>query len=441
MSKRLSRRRFLQASAVGAAGFWSGRALAADKNDSPSERLRVAVVGVAGKGDSNWTACAAAGAEVVAFCDIDENRIGKIRERFPKATFTPDFRKLFDQKGFDAAIISTPDHTHAPATLAALRAGLHVFCEKPLTHTVQEARLVAETAAKQKRVTQMGTQVHAGNNYRRVVELIQANSIGPVREVHVWCGKSYGAGERPKETEPIPSGLHWDLWIGPAPERPFHHGPDKKKFGTYHPFNWRSWWDFGGGTLNDMACHYVDLPFWALKLRHPTRVSAEGNPTPPRAETAADQLVATYDFPARDSMPAVKLTWYDGGKRPPQFADGTLPKWGDGVLFIGDKGMLLCDYSNHRLLPEKDFEGFTKPKPTIPDSVGHYKEWVDACKTGGPTTCNFDYSGALTESVLLGTVSYRTGKPIEWDAKNLKALNAPEADKYIRKTYRKGWEL
>jgi predicted dehydrogenase len=324
--------------------------------------------------------------------------------------------------------------------MAALNADLHVFCEKPLTHTVSEARAVAEAAAKHKRVTQMGTQIHAGGNYRRVVELIQTGAIGPVNEVHVWCNTYWGGGDRPRKSEAVPKHLHWDLWLGPAPERPYYHGPsDGRGNGVYEPFNWRRWWDFGGGTLADMACHYMDLPFWALKLRHPTKVAAKGPELHP--ETAPHGLIVHYEFPARDKLPAVKLTWYDGGKQPALIAQKKIPNWGNGVLFVGTKGMLLADYGKHKLLPEKQFAGFVPPKPFIKDSMGHYKEWVEACKSGGPTTCNFDYSGALTEAVLLGNVSYRLGKPLTWDAKKLCATNAKDADRFIQHHYRKGWTL
>jgi predicted dehydrogenase len=463
MSNRLSRRRFLQASAVaGAFGFWPGGARAdddkpsadkkptADKKPSANEKLHVGVIGIAGQGAYDLNEVYnSGGAEIVALCDVIEGpngaglesnprlrgrgeEVAKTRERFPQAKFYTDFRKLLEQKGLDAAVIATPDHTHAVATMAALHSGLHVYCEKPLTHTVSEARLVAETAAKQKRVTQMGTQIHAGGNYRRVVELIQSGAIGPIKEVHVWCQKTYPGGDRPKDKPPVPAGFHWDLWLGPAPDRPYHP--------VYLPFDWRGWWDFGGGTLADMACHYTDLPFWALKLRHPTSVHAEGSPTPARAEGAAQWLIVHYEFPARGDLPPVKLTWYDGGKRPKYFQEEKLPSWGDGVLFVGEKGMLLADYGNHKLLPEKDFTGFKPPKPFIKDSIGHHKEWVEACKTGGPTTCNFDYAGALTETVLLGNVSYRIGKGFSWDAKSLQA-SEPEAERFIQHQYRKGWTL
>jgi predicted dehydrogenase len=431
MSKRLSRRRFLHTSAVAAATALSARrSFADDKKPPPSERLAVGVIGVAGQGEYDWEHIVEGGAEIVAWCDVDERRTKKARETFPHAKFYTDFRRLIDQKGIDAVLVATPDHTHAPATLAALRAGLHVYCEKPLTHTVYEARLVAETAAKHKRVTQMGTQIHGGDNYRRVVELIQSGAIGTVREVHVWVRVSYGGRERPKDQPEIPKGLHWDLWLGPAPKRPYHS--------TYVPFRWRGWWDFGGGALADMACHHMDLPFWALNLRAPTKIQAEG--PPPRPESTTSGLTVHYEFPARGELPPVKLTWYDGGKRPAQFAQGKLPKWGDGCLFVGEKGMLLAGYEAHQLLPEKEFAGFVPPKPSIPRSIGHYKEWVEACKTGGPTTCNFDYAGALTEAVLLGNVSYRLGKPIEWDAKNFKT-NEPDAEKFLRPVYRKPWTL
>jgi predicted dehydrogenase len=431
MPNRLSRRRFLQTTALGAAGLSTTLAFAAEKKPPASERLAVGVIGVAGQGEHDWKNIHAGGAEIVALCDVDESRTKKARETFPHAAFHSDFRRLIDQKGLDAVLVATPDHTHAPATLAALRAGLHVFCEKPLTHTVYEARLVAETAAKHKRVTQMGTQIHGGDNYRRVVELIQSGAIGTVREVHVWVKTSYGGGiDRPKEKQKAPPGLHWDLWLGPAPERPYNS--------AYVPFWWRGWWDFGGGALADMACHHMDLPFWALKLRHPTKITAEG--PPPHPESTSKGLIVHYEFPARGQLPPVQLTWYDGGKRPALFAQGKLPEWGDGSLFVGSKGMLLAGYGNRKLLPEKEFADFKPPAPFIPNSIGHYKEWVEACKTGGPTTCNFDYSGALTEAVLLGNVAYRLGKPIEWDAKHFKT-NEAGAEKFLRPVYRKPWML
>jgi predicted dehydrogenase len=434
MSCRISRRRFLQTTtALGATGFWTGRLTGDEKKVSANDRLQVGIIGISGQGTYNINELAKTDTTIVALCDVYESfkGVAEIRKRFPQAKFFVDYRKMVEEKGLDAVLVATPDHSHAPATVMALKAGLHVYCEKPLTHTVSEARIVAQIAAENRRVTQMGTQIHAGNNYRRVVELIQSGAIGPVGEVHVWCAKVHAGGDRPKDKPEIPQGLHYDLWLGPAPDRPYHS--------AYIPFHWRGWWDFGGGTLADMACHYMDLPLWALKLRHPEKVSAEGAPVHP--ESAARWVIARWEFPARDTLPPVKLTWYDGGKRPKAFEEYQLPKWGDGVLFVGEKGLLIADYNKYRLLPEKDFAGYTPPKPFLANSIGHHKEWVEACKTGATPTCHFGYSGALTETVLLGIVAYRSGKPFSWDPKNLQALNQPDADQFIHHHYRKGWTL
>jgi hypothetical protein len=311
-----------------------------------------------------------------------------------------------------------------------MQLGKHCYCEKPLTHSVWESREMAKLAAKNKLVTQMGTQIHAGENYRRVVEIIQSGAIGKVGEVHVWVGKGWGGGERPTDPDPVPPNLHWDLWLGPAPERPY-------KEGRYHQSNWRRWWDFGGGTLGDMACHYCDLPFWALDLRYPKTVSAEGPPV--HAETCPRGLIVHWEFPARGEQPPVKLTWYDGDLIPKEVAGHKVP--GAGVMFVGEKGQMLAGYSNYTLFPESQFKDYEPPAPSIPRSIGHHAEWIKACKEGGSTTCNFDYSGALAEAVLLGNVAYRTGERLEWDAQSLKATNCPAADQYLRREYRKGWTL
>jgi predicted dehydrogenase len=315
--------------------------------------------------------------------------------------------------------------------MAALKSGRHVYCEKPLAHEVFEARAVTDAARKYKLATQMGTQIHATANYRRVVELIEAGAIGPVSEVHVWCGRVWTGDGRPAETPPIPKGLHWDLWLGPAPARPY--AP------AYLPKEWRRWWDFGGGTLGDMGCHYTDLPFWALKLRAPTSIEAEGPPV--HEETTPAWLIVRYQFAARGPLPAVQLTWYNSGKVPELVQAGKVPKWSSGVLFVGSKGMLLADYDRRRLLPEKDYEGFQPPAPYLPDSIGHHKEWVAACKGGAPALCNFSYGGPLAETVLLGNVAYRSGRKLEWDSAACQVTNTREADKFIRRAYRKGWKM
>jgi predicted dehydrogenase len=280
----------------------------------------------------------------------------------------------------------------------------------------------------------MGTQIHAGGNYRRVVELVQAGVIGPVRQAHVFCNKSWAATQPVVGSPEIPKDLHYDLWLGPTAARPYNP--------AYLPENWRRYWNFGSGTLGDMGCHYLDLAFWALKLKYPTRVWTE-SPTP-HQEFCPTWLIAHWDFPARGDAPPVKLSWYDGGKKPGALADWEIdPKWQDGVFFVGDRGALFADYNIHKLYPEDDFAGFVPPKPTIARSIGHHREWVEACLRNDPsaTTCRFDYSGPLTETVLLGTLAHRLGKPLDWDAANLKATNAPEADALIRQPYREGWTL
>lgn len=292
------------------------------------------------------------------------------------------------------------------------------------------ARLPTAEARQADVATQMGTQIHAGENYRRVVEIIRAGTIGDVTEVHVWVGKHWGGGERPAGGFDPPPKLHWDLWLGPAPVRPYAPG-------RYHPAQWRRWWDFGNGTLGDMGCHLMDLPFWALDLKFPTACVAEGPPVHP--ETCPEGLVVHYEFPARDSKPPVKLTWYDGNKTPKEVAGQEVP--GSGVMFVGTAGTMFADYGRYQLFPKEKFADFKPPLPSIPRSPGHYAEWIAACRGGPPAACNFDYSGPLSEAVLLGSVAYLTGKRIEWDAATLSGTNAPEAATFIRKDYRAGWEV
>jgi len=428
MKAKVSRRVFLKTSTLAGAGILLGGSSLVS-GESPNEKLNLGVIGVRGRGGANLGAVSSQ--NIVALCDIDQKNLYDASKQFPGAKLFRDFRKVMDLKEIDAVVVSTPDHTHAVATVAALKAGKHVYCEKPLTHDIHEADVVISTAVKHRRATQMGTQIHAGGNYRRVVELVQSGAIGPIRECHAWVGKSWGGGDRPGETPPVPPTLDYDLWLGPAPERPYHP--------VYLPGNWRCWWDFGGGTLGDMGCHYMDLVHWALNLWNPVAVEAEGPPVHP--ETAPPWIIIHYDHPARGSLPPVRVTWYDGGKRPKYFAEGKLPRWGDGVLFVGEKGMLIASYGGYKLLPESRFKDFQPPAPFIPDSIGHHLEWIQACKTGAPTTCNFIYSGALTETVLLGIVAYRSGGRIEWSRGDLKVTNNPEANRFLSREYRKGWSL
>ena len=430
MKHRLTRREFLRHTSATGLTLWLGSRTLFGREQSANGALNIGLIGTANRAKGNIEGVQSE--NIVAVCDVDDLYLAAAQEKFPEAKPYNDFRKMLEQPGLDAVVISTPDHTHAVATAAALKRGLHVYCEKPLTHSVYEARMITELARKSGKATQMGIQIHAGKNYRRVVEWVQGGLIGPVRECHVWIAKEWGGGDRPTETPPVPEHLHWDLWLGPAPERPYHP--------TYLPGNWRRWWDFGGGTLGDMGCHYMDLPFWALKLRHPATIEAEG--PPPHPETCPLELIVRYEFPQRDELPPVRLTWYQGSARP----EGLLAAHGledrnSGILFVGEKGLLYADYNRRQLLPADQFADVARPEPSIPESIGHHAEWIQACKTGSPTTCNFDYSGPLAETVLLGNVAYRTGKKLEWDAANLRATNAPEAAQFVKREYRSGWTL
>lgn len=429
-TSKLHRRRFLKTSGAAAlsAGVWSE--VAAQASTSANEKLKILCVGTANRAAADIAGVE--GQDIVGLCDIDKNYLDRASAKFKDARTYADYREMIANESdkADAIVVATTDHNHAPASIRAINAGLHVYCEKPLTHTVQEARLIAEAAKAKGLATQMGTQIHAEKNYRRVVEIVQAGMIGDVREVHVWVGKGWGGGDRPEGGETPPANLSWDLWLGPAPERPYVPG-------RYHPAQWRRWWDFGQGTLGDMGCHYMDLPFWALDLRHPISCEAEGPEVHP--ETCPLGLIVKYKFPERGGLPPVDLTWYDGNKTPRQVAGERVP--GSGVMFVGSEGNLFSTYSSYKLFPRDKFKDFTPPEKTIPDSIGHHAEWIKACKDGSPTLCNFDYSGALTEAVLLGNIAYRTGKRLDWDAASMKATNCPEADQYVRKQYRKGWEV
>jgi predicted dehydrogenase len=312
-----------------------------------------------------------------------------------------------------------------------MKLGKHCYCEKPLAHNIHEARVMAQTAEKQQVVTQLGTQHHAKRSTKRVVELIRAGVIGPVRECHVWIGGNRGGGERPKETPPVPEHLNWDLWLGPRPERPYHS--------VYAPYGWRFWWDFGTGETGNNGVHIMDFAYWALGLGYPDSVEADGPPVSP--ETSPRHMHVRHEFPARGDKPPVTLHFYHVKEGPPVLAQHGLPHWESGVLFMGPEGKLLATYSKWKLYPEKKFADFAGPPQTIPDSIGHHREWVEACKTGGPTSCRFSYGAALTETVLLGNVAYRTGKPLTWNAKTCTATGCPEADRFIEEPYRKGWTL
>ncbi len=446
--RKSTRRDVLKAGAAIAAGLALPRGA---RSAGPNDKLDVAFIGVGGRGGANLrsiTRQSLVGVNVVALCDVNSTSLGNAAKQFPEAKTFTDFRKLYDQlKNFDAVVVSTTEHTHAFATLPALQRKKPVYCEKPLTHNIGEARRIMQAAADAGVPTQMGTQMHATANYRRIVELVQSGAIGPVREAHVWVGRAWGlqsqadaqankdivfVQERPTADTPPPADVDWDLWIGPAPLRPYSD--------VYLPGpKWYRWWDFGSGTMSDLGSHYNDLPFWALQLESPTTIEAFG--PPPHPELAPASMAVRYEFPARGELPPCALHWYQGTARPQILLEGGIPKKDSGMLFIGDKGMLLCDYRTHTLLPEEKFAGFDAPRPTIADSPGHHEEWLAACINGTPTGSPFGYAGLLTISNHLGNVAYRAGQKLEWNAATGAVLNAPEAERFLSRQPRAGWTL
>lgn len=481
----LTRRQFIYYSALAAgASALSGCATARPRPISANDKLNIGVVGTGGKGASDTECCS--GENIVALCDVDSKASASAHAKHPGAKVYKDFRIMLEQeKTLDAVIVATPDHLHATVAAMAIRMGKHVYCQKPLTQTVYEARLLRTLAGKYKVATQMGNQGSAEDGLRRSVEVIQAGLIGPVRQVHVWSNRPiWPQGmDRPEGQDPIPEHLDWDLWLGPAPERPFKnewpdHPPKGGKRGrgvVYHPFAWRGWQDFGTGALGDMACHTANMPFRACKLGYPTEIEAESSDINNESWPLKSKI--RFEFPSREGLPPLSFWWYDGGNpkadnpfehdgnnKPPQALTndikemmGSVP--GSGCLLIGDKGKLFSpdDYGARfflRLNDEKEYKdgkihGAVKAIPqTIPRNEHpgggderHHLEWIAACKGGQPGYSNFDIAAYLTEIILLGCVALRVGKKLEWDGPQMRAKNAPEASHIIRRETRKGWAL
>jgi predicted dehydrogenase len=459
MPHRLHRRQFFRATATASAGFLIlGRDPDRAFGRSPNQRVAIACIGVGGKGRSDTDHAAACG-QVVALCDIDDQRLRQKAEQYPDARTFHDYRELLDALGdtLDAVVVSTADHTHAVASISAMKLGKHVYCQKPLAHSPYEARAMMEAARAHGVATQMGNQGTASDGFRTGVELIRAGALGPVREVHVWTNRPFKYWKqapdivsRPTETPTVPDHVKWDLFVGPAPMRPYHP--------VYHPQVWRGWWDFGTGSLGDMACHTANLPFMGLRLGYPTRVSAQSGPINP--ETYPAWATITYEFPARGELPPVKLTWYEGAK------DGqrNLP---DPALFRGrtavDSGSLLVgeeltlyspsDYGmDQDLWPTRAADNTIAMTLEIPQTLerlggeddrdlNNKREWVRAIEGGPAPLSNFDYAAVLTESMLLGNVAVRLGKAIDYDAGSMAAAGLPEATAMIRPTFREGWSL
>jgi predicted dehydrogenase len=447
-----SRRTFLAAGGAAALAMSLGPryVLGGAAASAPSEKLNIAAIGVGAMGSYDIATLTKLGCNIVALCDVDEARAAGAFGAHPEAKRYKDFREMLETEGkhIDAVTVGTPDHVHAVAAMAAIRAGKHVYCQKPLTHTLYECRELTKAARSAGVATQMGNQGHATEGSRLSNEWIGAGVIGEVREVHVWSDRAGGMWKqgigRPAETPPVPATMDWNLWLGPAPQRPYHP--------AYAPTAWRGWWDFGTGALGDMGCHIIDHPVWSLKLGPPShveaRVTLDGSVVAgkPNFETYPIAAIIYYDFPARGDLPPVRMTWYDGGLMPQApaalGAGQQLPS--NGVLYIGSKGQMF--HGSHgdmpQLLPHALHDEAAKVPKTMARSPGHYEEWVAACKGGPRAISNFDYAGPLTETVLLGVLALRApGKRLEWDGENQKVINVPELNQYVHKEYRKGWTL
>jgi predicted dehydrogenase len=461
MKRTVSRRRFLQASGAAAAGFWVSGGVSESQaaRQGPNERLNIALIGCGGRAGGydpkrerySGNLEGVHNENIVALCDVDSSRASSTFDHYPKVPKYTDFRVMLDkQKDIQAVVVSTPDHMHFLATAMAIQRDKHVYTEKPLAHDVWEVRQLKQLAQKHKVATSMGNQGTASNGIRTASEIIQSGALGDVREVHVWTNRpTWPQGiDRPKDRRDVPKSLNWDLWLGTAPQRPYHS--------AYVPFAWRGWWDFGTGALGDMACHTMNLPFMALRLVAPTAVSADVVGAVHAESAPARGLTVTYEIPARGDLPAVRLFWYESPyqpdvpaakreyRRPPAAVlEGITNPGTSGCVIVGTKGKMYSgnDYGgSYTLYPVADFRDYRAPKPTLPRSPGHHAEWIRACKGGAAPMANFvDYACTLAELVLLGNVAIRCGERFTWNTEKLSA-NLAAANRYIRRDYRKGWE-
>jgi len=442
----ISRRRLLAgATAAGTFSFFPGFAFGQRQSTSPNEKLNIACIGVGNRGFHNLNNVASE--NIVALCDVDDRQAGPAYARYPDAKRFRDFRRMFDQmeREIDAVVVSTPDHTHAVASIEAMRRGKHLYCEKPLTHDVREVRAVLEVARESKVATQLGNQGHSAEDIRRFCEWIWDGAIGTVREVHAFCHSDYGRQhqlDEVKQAQPIPDTLDWDLWLGPAEHRPYNS--------LFVPGTWRAWMPFGCGVVGDWVCHVLDPVYWALDLGSPTTIAAETFDYDPTLHglTVPNQSTIEFEFPAKEDRPAVKIIWYDGASRPDEpeelTANGeSLPDI--GALVIGDEGKIV--YGSHgasgvRILPDEKMRSYQEPEKTIPRSQGHHADWIAACKGGPPASSNFEYGAPLAEVALLGVVAIRSaGRKLTWKPEAMQFTGDDEATQFLQWPYRNGWEL
>jgi len=457
-SPSVPRRTFLASAAAVTAGVTivPRHVLGGQGVTAPSDKLNIAGIGIGGMGKNNIGRCATE--NIVALCDVDFTLADPVFKKYPGAKQYKDYRVMLDEMpSIDAVVIATPDHSHAMIAMAAMEKKKHVYVQKPLTHSVYEARLLTETARKYGVATQMGNQGHSGEGARLLCEWVWDDAIGKIREAHAWTNRPvWPTGievDRPKETPEVPAGLDWDLWLGPAPARPYHP--------TYHLAKWRAWWEFGTGSLGDMGCHIVDPLFWALKLKYPISVEANISrywgaffeQTQPKNEMFPRSTIVRLRFPAREKMPEVSVTWWDGGLMPPRPA-GLEPgrRMGNedgGILLIGEKGTIMagCYGESPRLVPESAMKKYKKrPRRTlerIPEGPdGHEQDWIRACKGGKPASSNFEYSGPLSEMVLMGNLAVRfPDRELLWNGAAMEVTNDKDANAYVRRQYRDGWHL
>jgi predicted dehydrogenase len=450
---RITRRELLKSTAAAAA-----LTIVASRSSmtyAANDTVNIGIVGAGGQGGVNRKWLKGDGANIVALCDVDSKAVEKALPDHPGAKTYSDFRKMLEtQKEIDGIMVSTADHCHAVISVTAMKLGKAVCTEKPLTHSIWEARQLAEAARKYKVATQHDNENHAESGVRRLVEAVQAGSIGTVKEVYIWSDRPIwpqGVTKRPP-TKPVPANLNWDVWLGPAPFREYHDG--------LHPFSWRGYWDFGTGALGDMGCHFWDSAVWSMKLSEAKTIGVEAEQEGNSDETGPHWSIVTFKFGPRGDLPPITVKWLDG-RKPTKAADGSvkynipnLPPRpeelepdrkmpSNGSMFVGDKGtILVSDATSWRIVPEEKMKAFKKPEQTLPTSPGHKKEWLQAIKGGPPAMSNFaEWGGPLAELVLLGNLAVRTGERFEWDPVNLKAKNCPKADQYVRREYRKGWEL
>ncbi|MDR1492765.1 MAG: Gfo/Idh/MocA family oxidoreductase [Planctomycetaceae bacterium] len=440
----LNRRQMLKTSAVAGAGFWIARSGIFAQGQSPNEKLNVAVVGIGGQGRYSIDNLKAE--NIVGLCDVDEKRAGNAWELFPSAKRYQDFRKMYDEmdKQIDAVVVATPDHTHYHPAVAAIRMKKHIYCEKPLAHSPAECRIITTEAEKMGVASQIGAQRHAYPNMHRVTELIKSGAIGTVKESHAWIGGDRGMPETPKDFPEVPATLNWEQWIGPAKMRPYSP--------SYCPYHWRFFRDFGTGETGNWSCHILDIPYSALDLAYPIHVAAEGPEVD--ATRTPKSMHCTFQYAARGDLPPVTLHWYHTTAAPviekyelQKKYVNTLTKKefgfpsSAGALFVGEKGLLLAGFDNHVLLPTDKFADFKYPEKFVPDSHGFHREWINACKGGTAASCNFNYSGPMAETAILGNAAYYAGcKSFDWDAKNMLAINCPEMEPLIKPEFFNGWK-